>query len=242
MKLLKLLLKPETFAPVLAMGLATVVSSVLVVIQVLVADDLRTGLQHHGYLVWNLFLAWVPLVFALLACEEIRAARGWNWRLFLFAGGWLVFFPNAPYIFTDLVHIAAASSRHYWADLVMILACSLTGLLLWFVSLYLMQELMARRFGARAGWGFVALMAILTSFGIYLGRFHRFNSWDVLTKPSELYAGISSWATGAQFYYPTATFPVLFTVFLFIAYLMLYALTHLAPPKLGATSVASGQS
>ena len=240
MKLLKLLLKPETFAPVLAMGLATAVSSVLVVIQVLVAENLRVGLQHHGYLVWNLFLAWVPLVFALLACEEIRAAKGRNWRLLLFAGGWLVFFPNAPYIFTDLVHISVATARHYWADLVMILSCALTGLLLWFVSLYLMQGLVARKFGGRAGWGFVALMAILTSFGIYLGRFHRFNSWDVVTKPSELYAGISSWATGSQFYHPTVTFPILFTVFLFIAYLMLYALTHLSPPKLTPAAPAGG--
>ncbi len=231
MRLLKLLLKPETFAPVLAMALATVVSSVLVVIQVLAAENLRGGLQHHGYLVWNLFLAWMPLVFALLAGEEVRAVTRKNWRLALFAGGWLVFFPNAPYIFTDLVHISVATARHYWADLVMILSCALTGLLLWFVSLYLMQGLVARKFGGRAGWGFVALMAILTSFGIYLGRFHRFNSWDVVTKPSEVFDGISSWATGAQFYHPTVTFPILFTVFLFIAYLMLYALTHLSPPK-----------
>ena len=242
MKLLKLLLKPETFAPVLAMGLATVISSVLVVIQVLVAENLRAGLQRHGYLVWNLFLAWVPLVFALLACEQMRAASGRNWRLPVFMGGWLVFFPNAPYIFTDLVHISAATARHYWADLVMILACALTGLLLWFVSLYLMHRLAARKFGRRAGWGFVTLMAALTSFGIYLGRFHRFNSWDVVTKPSEVYDGISSWAAGAKFYQPTVMFPVLFTVFLFIAYLMLYALTHLSPPRLAAASPEDGRS
>ncbi len=241
MRLLKLLLKPETFAPVLAMGLATVISSVLVVIQVLAAENLRVGLQRHGYLVWNLFLAWVPLIFALLACEQIRAANGRNWRLPVFAGAWLVFFPNAPYIFTDLVHISAATSRHYWADLAMILACALTGLLLWFVSLYLMQGLVARKFGSRAGWGFVALMAGLTSFGIYLGRFYRFNSWDVVTKPSEVYAGISSWATGAKLYQPTVTFPLVFTVFLFIAYLMLYALTHLSPPKLTVASPNSGR-
>ncbi len=192
MRLLKLLLKPETFAPVVAMGFATIISSVLVVIQVLAAENLRAGLQRHGYLVWNLFLAWVPLIFALLACEEVRVAPRQRWRLPVFAGSWLVFFPNAPYIFTDLVHISAATSRHYWADLAMILACAMTGLLLWFVSLYLMQGLVACKFGGRAGWGFVGLMAGLTSFGIFLGRFHRFNSWDVVTKPSEVFAGISA--------------------------------------------------
>ena len=123
----------------------------------------------------------------------------------------------------------------------MILACALTGLLLWFVSLYLMQGLVARRYGARAGWGFVTLMAALTSFGIYLGRFHRFNSWDVVTKPSEVYAGISSWATSAKSYQPTVTFPLVFSVFLFISYLMLYALTHLSPPRLAAASPDGGK-
>lgn len=239
MRLLKLFLKPETFAPVMAMALATVISSVLVVIQVLAAETLRTGLQRHAYLIWNLCLAWVPLIFALLTCEQVRTGNGRNWRLFGFAGAWLVFFPNAPYIFTDLVHISAATSRHYWADLAMILACALTGLLLWFVSLYLMQGLVARRFGGRVGWGFVTLMAGLTSFGIFLGRFHRFNSWDVVTKPSEVYAGISSWATTAKSYQPTVTFPLVFTVFLFISYLMLYALTHLSPPRLATTATNS---
>ncbi|MFO1487417.1 MAG: DUF1361 domain-containing protein [Verrucomicrobiota bacterium] len=232
MKLLKVILKPETFAPVMAMSLASVVSSALVIIQVLAAETLRAGLQRHAYLIWNLFLAWIPLAFALLVYDHIRSGRGSKWRLAFFGGGWLVFFPNAPYIFTDLVHISAATSRHYWADLAMILACSLTGLLLWFVSLYLMQELVTQKFSRRMGWWFVTLMAALTSFGIYLGRFHRFNSWDVVTKPSEVYEGISSWASGAKFYQPTVTFPISFTVFLFLAYLMLYALTHLSPPRL----------
>jgi uncharacterized membrane protein len=232
MRILKLFLKRETVAPMLAMTFATVTSSAFIVALVVSAENLRIGLQHHGYLIWNLFLAWVPLIFALLACEELAARNRSNWRFVGFAFGWFIFFPNAPYIFTDLVHISVQTSRHYWADLAMVLACGLTGLMLWFVSLYLMHALVARKFSSLTGWGFVTLMAALTSFGIYLGRFQRFNSWDVVTKPGEVFQGISSWATAAMSYKPTVAFPFLFTMFLFTSYLMLYALTHLSPAKL----------
>jgi uncharacterized membrane protein len=229
MRFLKLFLKRETVAPMLAMAFATITSSIFVVALVLSAENLRAGIQRHGYLIWNLFLAWIPLIFALLACEELTSRTRRNWRFAGFAFGWLIFFPNAPYIFTDLVHISIETSRHYWIDLAMVLACALTGLMLWFVSLYLMHALMARRFGRLAGWGFVTLMAALTSFGIYMGRFQRFNSWDVMTKPGEVFQGIGSWASAAISYKPTVAFPLLFTIFLFLAYLMLYALTHLSP-------------
>lgn len=229
MKFLKLFLKRETVAPMLAMAFATVTSSIFIVALVLSAENLRAGLMRHGYLIWNLFLAWIPLIFALLACDELSARAPRKWRFIGFAFGWLIFFPNAPYIFTDLVHVSITTSLHYWADLAMVLACALTGLMLWFVSLFLMHNLAARKFGGLAGWGFVALMAALTSFGVYLGRFQRFNSWDVMTKPGEVFQGVSSWASAAISYKPTVAFPFLFTMFLFLAYLMLYALTHLSP-------------
>lgn len=239
MRLLKLFLQRETVAPMLAMTFATVTSSAFIVALVVSAENLRMGLQNHGYLIWNLFLAWVPLIFALLACEELNSPLKSKWRFAGFVFGWFIFFPNAPYIFTDLVHISVTTSRHYWADLAMILGCSLTGLMLWFVSLYLMHKLVARRYGSLSGWGFVTAMAGLTSFGIYLGRFLRFNSWDVVTKPGEVFQGISSWTTAAMSYKPTVAFPLLFTMFLFTSYLMLYALTHLSPAKFTPTATST---
>jgi uncharacterized membrane protein len=232
MKILRLVLKRETVAPMLAMIFATFLCSALVLTRTLAAETLRQGLMNHGYLVWNLFLAWLPLVFALLACEERNGGKKRNWRFLGFAAGWLLFAPNAPYIFTDLVHISLMFTRHYWVDLAVILACALTGLMLWFVSLYLMQDIVAKKYGSATGWGFVATMAGLSSFGIYLGRFARFNSWDIVTKPTEVYQGISSWVTSAMSNRPNIGFAVSFAGFLFISYLMLYALTHLSPAQL----------
>lgn len=231
MRLFKLLLRHQTVAPVLAICFATAISLVLVIGLVLAAENVPAGLRRHGYLIWNLFLAWVPLIFALLADEQFQAGTKRHWRLAGLIFGWLIFFPNAPYIFTDLVHISLATARHYWADLAIILTCALTGLMLWFVSLYLMQGLVARKFGGAKGWVFVAAMAALSSFGIYLGRFLRFNSWDLLTKPGDVYQGVSSWTSSAFSEKMTVAFPLLFTAFLFTSYLMLYALTHLSPAK-----------
>jgi len=206
----------------IAMTFASAVSVALVIARII-----GTGKLRYGFLVVNLFLAWLPLVFAVLACESLRGGKRARWQFFGLSAAWLLFFPNAPYIFTDLIHLTRGYFTHFWVDMMLILSCALTGLVLGFVSLYLMQSVVTQRFGRLAGWVFVALIVGLSSFGIYLGRFLRFNSWDVVANPVKLYHGISDWASDPLANSTTFVFPVLFATFLFIAYVMLYALTHL---------------
>jgi uncharacterized membrane protein len=225
MKLLKIALKRETAVPMLALMFASGVSVALVVARIV-----RTGNIAYGFLLWNLFLAWLPLIFALLAAEKYQATgSGRNWRFLGLAGAWLLFFPNAPYIFTDITHLRTHFYSHFWVDLVLILLCALTGLVLGFVSLYLMQSVVTRILGRAASWLFIAAVAGLSGFGIYLGRFLRFNSWDVLLNPVDLYHGIGTWAADPLANSSSFVFPVLFATFLFITYVMLYGLTHLQP-------------
>ena len=227
MGLLKLAFKRETAMPMLALTFASGASAALVFARIV-----WTGHLRYGFLVWNLFLAWLPLVFALLACEKYQNGSGRNWRFLALAGAWLLFFPNAPYIFTDLIHLTTHFYGHFWVDMVLILICALTGLVLGFVSLYLMQSVVARMFGRLASWLFIAGVAGVSSFGIYLGRFLRFNSWDILFKPMELYHGIGNWTAAPLATSSPRAFLVLFSTFLFLAYVMLYALTHLRPAPL----------
>ena len=224
MRLLKLAFRRETAMPILALIIASGTSVALVLARIIWTTNIR-----YSFLIWNLFLAWLPMLFALLACEKYQRASGRDWRFLGLAGAWLLFFPNAPYIFTDLIHLTTRFYPHFWVDLVLILLCALTGLVLGFVSLYLMQSVVARMLGRAASWLFIAAVAALSGFGIYLGRFMRFNSWDVLFKPRQVYHGIGTWVADPLANANSLAFPLLFGTFLFITYLMLYALTHLQP-------------
>lgn len=224
MNLLKLLFRRETIAPMAALTFASFVSVAIILARVLFTGNIR-----YAFLIWNLFLAWLPLVFAMLAREKYRESKNGarlGWYFLGLSATWLLFFPNAPYICTDLVHLTTRYFGAFWVDLTVILSCAFTGLVLGFVSLYLMHSVVTQRYGSFIGWGFVAAVAGLSSFGIYLGRFLRFNSWDVIAQPAKLYQGISAVATGQGHPHQFA-FLVLFATFLFLAYLMLYALTHL---------------
>jgi uncharacterized membrane protein len=226
MKLLKLAFKRETAMPMLALTFASAASVALVFARILSTGNLR-----YSFLVWNLFLAWLPLIFALLACEKYQNASGRNWHFASLAGAWLLFFPNAPYIFTDLIHLTTPFYVHFWVDLTLILLCAITGLVLGFVSLYLMQSVVERMFGRPASWLFIAAVAALSGFGIYLGRFMRFNSWDVVFRPRQVYRGIGNLVANPLANANSLAFPILFGAFLFVSYLMLYALTHLRPAQ-----------
>ena len=221
MRLLRLALKRETAVPVLALIFATGACAFLVILRVIWTANVRPA-----FLIWNLFLAWLPLAFSLLACDHYQEQKGRSWRFLGFAAAWLLFFPNAPYICTDLIHVTSRFYQHYWTDLLLVLMCALTGLILGFVSLFLMQSLVARMFGQLASWLFIAAIAGLSGIGIYLGRFLRFNSWDVLFKPMKLYHGVGD-LVGAPLDPKTFVFPAMFAAFLFVTYVMLYALTHL---------------
>lgn len=234
MKLMRMAFRRETAIPMLALSFASAVSVALVAARVVWTREL-----FYAGLVWNLFLAWLPLVFALLAREEFQAGATRQWRFWGFAAAWLLFFPNAPYIFTDLTHLTTYLYGRFWVDMVIILLCALTGLVLGFVSLFLMQGVVRRLFGSAASWLFIAAVAGLSSFGIYLGRFLRFNSWDILWKPLALSRGITHWAADPLAHPNSLAFPMLFAIFLFIAYLMLYALTHL---EHGESRMTTGQS
>jgi len=222
MKLLNLIFKRETIAPVLTLAFASGVCVALVFVRIAVVGNIS-----YAFLVWNLFLAWLPLIFAQLIRERYINGERRGWRLYGLGAAWLLFFPNAPYIFTDLIHLTTKFYGHFWADMVVILLCALTGLVLGFVSLFLMQSVVADRFGRMTGWLFVFGVAGLSGIGVFIGRFLRLNSWDVFLRPEKFYQHAGSWAAAPFADATPYAFPALFAVFLLIVYLMLYALTRL---------------
>lgn len=108
---------------------------------------------------------------------------------------WLLFLPNAPYILTDVIHLEESRGMPQWYDLALILSSAGAGLFFCYLSLLDVQRFIARRFGARRGWLVAASSLLLCGFGIYLGRFLRWNSWDLLTHPGALLSNIHALLT-----------------------------------------------
>ena len=144
-----------------------------------------TWTLSYDFLVKNLFLAWVPYFLSLAAVAMQRSARpraAWKFAAVWLA--WLVMLPNAPYLFTDLIHWRNRPRvMPWWFDLGLVLMFGLAGCFAGIVSLKAMHDLVRRARGALTGWLFVSAVAILSGFGIYLGRFERWNSWDLLVQP-----------------------------------------------------------
>jgi len=178
--------------------------------------------RRYAGLIWNLFLAWIPFGLAYLAYVL-------SWRRALmylvipvFALLWLIFFPNAPYILTDLQHLGdRVSNVPLWYDVIMLVWFSWTGMLLGVVSLNLMQEIIQRQLGRLPSWIFVFAVAGLTSVGLYLGRFVRLNSWDILQNPGDAASDVFDWLSDPSL--RSAGFIALYTAFFLFVYLTVHA-------------------
>jgi uncharacterized membrane protein len=182
---------------------------------------------EYRNLAWNLVLAWVPFVIALVLYDRHR--RGASGPALLVPGAlWLLFLPNAPYLLTDIFLLRYLGGAPLWFDVVLVTAFAWTGLLLGFISLFLVQTVARSRLGARAGWALVLGTIALSSFGIYLGRFLRWNSWDFLVQPTVLASSVWSRLTDPVAGSKLVAVTVLLTAFLTAAYLVLYSFLNLA--------------
>ncbi|MFN8441928.1 MAG: DUF1361 domain-containing protein [Caldilineaceae bacterium] len=148
----------------------------------------RVVYTHHGSyfgLNWNLVLAWIPLFLALAAWLLVQRSAFLPLVLLLLAG-WLLFLPNAAYIVTDLIHLHPRDGSPFWYDALMVFSFAWNGLILGMTSVWIVQSLVERWLGALAGWLLAGGALFASAFGIYLGRFLRWNSWDLFTEPHGL--------------------------------------------------------
>jgi uncharacterized membrane protein len=207
-------------ATVLALCLASLLCAALVM-----ARMSYTGKITFTFLSWNLILAWVPFVAASLLQDAHRRRKGLAVLLPL-GLLWLVFYPNAPYIVTDFIHLNERRPVPLWFDIALLSSFAWTGLMLGFLSLYQVQTVLRDRTNALLGWIFVLTISVLSGFGVYVGRELRWNSWDVVVNPGELLADL--WARITQpFVYPGSVgVSIVFGVFLFVAYLVIETLVR----------------
>jgi uncharacterized membrane protein len=211
----------QTWAAILALVLASLLSCALVVTRAYYA-----GTTTYLFFLWNLFLAWVPVGAALLF-YGLAARQSRRWALLLVVAViWFLFFPNAPYIVTDMVHLRESAPVPYWYDIICVMAFAQTGLFLGYLSLYLMQEVIRAWMGSWIGWLFAFAMLSLSAFGVYLGRFVRWNSWDAIVNPFDTMIGAARVLNPWNDVQPLA-FSLTFFAFSLVCYLILYSFAHL---------------
>ena len=160
--------------------LSVTFSILLLIARVLVTEEIT-----YLFLPWNLFLAWVPLLITRWLQNDIRLMEK-KWAFLLLLGIWLLFIPNSFYIITDLFHLTHIDSAPKLFDLLLLFSFAWNGLLLGILSVRKMEFFASLQFSKPISQVFVFVVMWLSAFGIYIGRFLRFNSWDVLTIPFAL--------------------------------------------------------
>jgi len=188
----------------------------------------KTGGTVYASLNFNLMLAWIPAVFALIAYNAYRKGSCLGAVIALgCAAVWLLFFPNAPYLITDIVHLRPREEMPYWFDQILYMAFAFTGCYLGMVSLILMQALVRRSLGWIVSWIFALGALVAGGFGIYIGRFLRFNSWDLLMNPKPLLKEILDWFRHPRSNSDAFIFALTFSVFFAAIYFVVVAILNL---------------
>jgi len=148
-----------------------------------------SGNWSFFFLNWNLFLAFVPWALTSISfiSPKIQSSILSIVLLLVF---WLLFFPNAPYIITDLFHLRVIKSMPVWYDTLMILSYAWTGMLFGFLSLLDIEEILKRKLPRPLVSCISVFLLFVGSFGIYMGRYLRWNTWDFFTRTSEVLTDI----------------------------------------------------
>jgi uncharacterized membrane protein len=183
----------------------------------LLSRVLLTGSFYYFFLPWNLLLAWLPYMFSLNFMKFGKFRLSWMKVTGLFLA-WLIFLPNSPYLLTDLVHLAPRSGIPLWFDALLIVLFAWTGLILGLISIAHVHRYIRLNFPDWLSRCLLLVIIMLCSFGIYVGRILRWNSWDLIVQPLALSKSIA-----AQFLHPfqhqqTYGMTLSFSLFLGLSY------------------------
>ena len=172
-----------------------------------------TGELTFIFLAWNLFLAWIPFVIS----QKLIGTRN-RGKIIVLICCWLLFLPNAPYIITDFLHLKHRLPVPYWYDILLLFSAALNGLLFAFASLLNVEKFLIKRYGNRISGIIILCSFFLCAFGIYMGRYLRWNSWDLLINPFDISADILDRVLNPFAHFVTWSVTMLFGSFLYIMY------------------------
>jgi uncharacterized membrane protein len=186
------------------------------ILVMIIARMIYSGKYAFVFLVWNLFLAWLPFVISA-GFKKIQHKQKWQQVLAFFI--WLLFFPNALYIVTDLIHLDLETTVPKWFDAILLFTSCITGLLMAFISLLRVEKYLSCHFSSRMVNAQVIFILFAASFGVYLGRFLRWNSWDIVSNPFALLFSIIQHFVFPLQHLQTWGVTVMLTILFYLLYL-----------------------
>jgi len=172
-------LVPVRYRPVIAW----IVGSNLLAIGLFALRYASTQTPRYSFLIWNLFLAYLPLLIAVGLRRQLRLKPLLSPLSAILFFAWLALLPNSFYLASDLIHLQDTGEIGKLFDATMFLAFIFSAYLSGFLAVYLLHGELIRRFGRSVGHSFVALTFLACGFAIYLGRYMRWNSWDIFINP-----------------------------------------------------------
>lgn len=175
------------------------------------------------FLIWNVFLAVIPYAITIYLSSKAKLSK---LKLGFWFIVWLAFLPNAPYIVTDLIHLKANNTSFLWLDILVVLSFALSGLLLFYLSLKDMQKLLSKHFTTSSTETVTLIILFLCGFGVYLGRFLRYNSWEIISNPQVLIADVFNIVIAPFQHTEAWLFTLGFGMFLVVGYWMFKNLKH----------------
>jgi len=174
-----------------------------------------TGRLDYIFLAWNLFLAWIPFAVSQKLTENKNASMGKMFFLFFL---WLLFLPNAPYIITDFLHLGQRAGVPYWYDILLLFSAAFNGLIFGLLSLQKVESLLIYKLNRRKTTFIIFISLFLCAFGIYIGRFLRWNSWEIFTNPGDIANDILQMIFNPFDHFKTWAITLLFGTFLSLVY------------------------
>jgi uncharacterized membrane protein len=170
----------------LAIVLATLVGTGLFTYSAVTNHSLQ-----YDYLLWNLFLAWIPLLISTRLVYVLADKLWSSWEAMGLSLLWIIFLPNSFYMISDFIHLQTAPANNITYYAITFTSIIYTAVVLGFLSLYMIHIELRRRFRTASVVTILAFILACCSVAIYIGRDLRWNSWDVLTNPGGLMFDIS---------------------------------------------------
>ena len=174
----------------------------------IISRVLYSGTWRYAFIAWNLFLGWIPYLLSNYF-KDIKNSALWKQACLFFC--WILFLPNALYMVTDLIHLRAFTNVPLWYDASLLFVAAFTGIMMAFVSIRKAELFLSEKLNYKITRFFVPLMLFMSSFGVYLGRFERWNSWDIFTNPVGLGTNILSCIISPLANYKVWAITIIFT-------------------------------